>query len=160
MSRFTVLRTLVLIAAIGFPALSFAQLNEEENPITQQEIPAYDMADTSSSMDEEAWQADDIDEVADLDLTELLSRTVVIESRAEESLSELVSTVRVIGREEILLYGYRDLPDILKHTLGIDYIQPSSWLNGGFRGRPGTWVDVKFLIDGQEVNLLWSGEAF
>ncbi len=117
-------------------------------------------SESEPSLDDAAWDTDELDEIAGLDLADLLSRKVVTESRAEESLDEVISTLRVISRDEILLYGYRDLPDVLKHTLGVDYIQPASWMNGGFRGRPGTWVDVKFLIDGHEVNLLWSGEAF
>ncbi len=143
------------------PSLSVSLAWAQGQQPQPQPDPQDDIAYTETDADlEDEWEASELEEIAGLDLSELLSRKVVTESRTETSLNELISTLRVVSREDILLYGYGDLPDLLKHTLGVDFIQPSSWANGGFRGRPGTWVDVKFLIDGHEVNLLWSGEGF
>jgi len=97
---------------------------------------------------------------ARLSLEELLDLKVVTGTKRPQSAREVPATIEVVTGRDIRRLGYRDLKDVLQHTLGVEFGYPYSWLQGGQRGFAGSWSQTKLLIDGREANLLWSGEAF
>ena len=93
-------------------------------------------------------------------LEDLLNLKVISASKRLENINTAPSTIVVITQKDIRKYGYRNLKDLLKHTLGIEYGDPSSWLQGGQRGFVANFSQTKLLIDGRETNLLWTGESY
>ncbi|MFL0802626.1 MAG: TonB-dependent receptor [Agarilytica sp.] len=95
-----------------------------------------------------------------LSLEQLSQLKVISPTRHEEKLIDVPSTIYVVDANQIRQHGYRDLKDILRAVPGVEYADPHSWLQGGQRGFAGNWSKTKLMIDGVEVNLLYSGEAF
>ncbi len=95
-----------------------------------------------------------------LSLEQLSQLKVISPTRHEESLIDVPSTIYVVDAKQIRQNGFRDLKDILRSVPGVEYADPHSWLQGGQRGFAGNWSKTKLMVDGVEVNLLYSGEAF
>ena len=97
---------------------------------------------------------------AEMSLEDLAAVTITSATMRSQKAEEVPATVYVITDRDFERYGYRDLKDVLKHTVGIEYGDPHSWLQGGQRGFSGSWSQTKLLVNGLETNLLWSGEAY
>src|SRR5215469_5790964 len=91
---------------------------------------------------------------ADMDISELMNIEVVSASKFQQTASEAPSSVTVITSEEIKLYGYRTLADILASVQGfyVTYDRNYDFLGvrgvnlGDFNSR------VLLLVDGHRIN--------
>lgn len=101
-----------------------------------------------------------IDDIYNMPLEELLQLKITSATRHEETAIDIPATIYLIGEEEIEKYGMFDLKQVLYHTPGIEYAYPHSWLQGGQRGITGNWSKSKLLINGIDINLLYTNEAF
>ncbi|MBU0475628.1 MAG: TonB-dependent receptor plug domain-containing protein [Bacteroidetes bacterium] len=91
---------------------------------------------------------------------ELMDLEVITASNRMQKLVEAPATIYVITEEDIKQYGYRDLKDVLQNLPGIEYVNAHSNLQGGQRGFAENWSQTKILINGRQVNKLWSGESY
>lgn len=103
---------------------------------------------------------EEMESLLEMDITKLMNVEVVTATRHKQALAEVAATTVVITEEDIKNYGYRDLKDVLKHTLGVEYGFPASWVQGGFRGFGNNFAHTKLYVNGLENNLFWTGEAF
>lgn len=85
---------------------------------------------------------------------------VSIAARSEETLLNCSGTVYVIDENEIKLYGWRDLKEILAAVPNMDLTWTWSWMWGGQRGFVGSFSGTLLLIDGREVQNGIANEAF
>jgi outer membrane receptor protein involved in Fe transport len=98
------------------------------------------------------------DELALFELDEALTRETTIASRRARTARETPGIVTILGREEILASGARDLADLLVRVPGFQLgVDVESAIGVGFRGVWGHEGKVLFLIDGFEVNDLSYG---
>ncbi|MFZ5939594.1 MAG: TonB-dependent receptor plug domain-containing protein [Bacteroidota bacterium] len=86
-------------------------------------------------------------------LDELINLKIVTASRSEQKIEEIPENVEIITAEDIRLYGYRDLDEILQHITGFYKIEDYYWLgssNYGVRGyfKTGPFSNVAILING------------
>lgn len=93
-----------------------------------------------------------------LPLEELIRVRVTTPSGRPQAVQEAPATTYVITEEEIRLYGYRNLKDLLRNVPGIEYADPQTSIFGGQRGFPGHFSQTKLLVDGREFNLVFAGE--
>ncbi|MCK9209082.1 MAG: TonB-dependent receptor plug domain-containing protein, partial [Salinivirgaceae bacterium] len=96
----------------------------------------------------------------EMTIEELMNMEVITPSTRYQNLTEAPATVYVITEEDIKQYGYRDLKDVLHNLSGIEYVNAHSNLQGGQRGFAENWSQTKILINGRQVNKLWSGESY
>ena len=95
-----------------------------------------------------------------LSIEELLQVKVTTSNKREQPIADATPTTIVISEDDIKNFAYRDLKDALKHTLGIEYGFPGSWLQGGQRGFGNNFSQTKLFVNGLENNLFWTGEAY
>lgn len=100
------------------------------------------------------------DRLIDLPLKELLKIKITTASLRPQELQEVPATTYVVTEEDIRVYGYRDLKDVLRNLPGIEYLYPNSHLFGGQRGFSSYWDLTKLLINGREVTPLFSNAPF
>ncbi|QTD49804.1 TonB-dependent receptor plug domain-containing protein [Sulfidibacter corallicola] len=100
------------------------------------------------------------DEEFDTCLEDLLTLEVISATRRLEKVVQAPATIDVVTIEEIKRYNYRDLKDVLKHIIGVEWVFPGSWLQGGQRGNASNFAQTKLLVNGRETNVPWTGEAF
>src|SRR5512133_3622608 len=79
------------------------------------------------------------DRLIDLPLKELLKIKITTASLRPQELQEVPATTYVVTEEDIRVYGYRDLKDVLRNLPGIEYLYPNSHLFGGQRGFSSYW---------------------
>jgi outer membrane receptor for ferrienterochelin and colicins len=96
----------------------------------------------------------------EMTIEELMNVKVITASSRYQKLTEAPATIYVITEEDIKQYGYRDLKDVLQHLPGIEYVNAHSNLQGGQRGFAENWSQTKLLINGRQMNKLWSGESY
>jgi outer membrane receptor protein involved in Fe transport len=101
-----------------------------------------------------------LDTLFELPLEELAKVKVTTASGRPQAIPEAPATTYVITEEEIRLYGYRNLKDLLRNVPGIEYADPHTSLFGGQRGFAGHFNQTKLLVNGREFNLVWAGEMF
>jgi outer membrane receptor for ferrienterochelin and colicin len=101
-----------------------------------------------------------MDNLLHMDIKELMDVEVFIATKRKQSVSDVAPTTVVITQDDIKKYAYRDLKEVLKHTLGIEYSFPSSWVQGGQRGFGSNFSNTKLFVNGLEANLFWTGEVF
>lgn len=100
----------------------------------------------------------DTEELFEMSLEQLMEfdlGTVYTASKFEQKISEAPSTVTVIDADEIRLYGYRTLSDVLESVPGFYTTYDRSYGYLGVRGfgRPGDYSSrVLLLIDGHRLN--------
>ena len=70
----------------------------------------------------------------ELPLEELVRVRVTTPSGRPQAVHEAPATTYVVTEEEIRLYGYRNLKDVLRNVPGIEYSDAQSSLFGGQRG--------------------------
>ncbi|WP_191616007.1 TonB-dependent receptor plug domain-containing protein [Pelagicoccus enzymogenes] len=99
-------------------------------------------------------------ELWDLSLEELLEIEINTVDKSPHNLLELPATAWVVTQSEIDAGGYTNLIDLLAYVPSVEYGYPHSWLQGGLRGFSDNWSKAKLLVDGEEANLLFTGEAF
>jgi iron complex outermembrane receptor protein len=99
--------------------------------------------------------AENVSDIADLDLEALLENTVVTATKSEVKEDHAPAIITVIGREEIRRWGYRSTEEALRHVAGVyvidDHIIPNlaiRGISGGDRSESGL---VKVMIDGHSV---------
>ncbi|WP_281558048.1 TonB-dependent receptor plug domain-containing protein [Thalassomonas sp. RHCl1] len=81
-------------------------------------------------------------------------------SKLPQSFNQVPATVYIIEKNEFKSLGISSLLELLNFVPSVEYAYPHSWLQGGLRGFADNWSKTKLLIDGEEVNLLYTGEAF
>lgn len=100
----------------------------------------------------------------DLSLLELLSLEVVSASASSESVAQAPAVIDVVTQEEIQIYGYRTLAEVLESLPGLDvtsdHYQSSLGVRGVTSGQRGWSRGVKIMIDGQPIAFRASGENF
>jgi outer membrane receptor for ferrienterochelin and colicin len=96
----------------------------------------------------------------EMTIKELMDVQVITASKRIQTVIEAPATIYVITEDDIKQYGYRDLKDILQNLPGIEYAYPQSHIHGGQRGFSGNWSQTKLLINGRQVNMLFSGEVY
>jgi outer membrane receptor for ferrienterochelin and colicins len=102
-------------------------------------------------------------DVSDMSLEQLGQITVYSASKHEQTVNDAPSSVTVITADEIQLYGYRTLADILENVRGF-YITSDRYQSyvgvRGF-GRLGDWNSrILLLVDGHRINDSVLGQAF
>jgi iron complex outermembrane receptor protein len=91
----------------------------------------------------------------DMSLEELMDVEIYSASKYSQKASEAPSSVTVITAEEIKLYGFRNITDILKMVPGFydTYDRNYSYLGVRGFGRPGDYNSrILVLIDGHRLN--------
>lgn len=91
----------------------------------------------------------------DLDLMRLLNVEVSTATKTAESLDDAPAIMTVVTREDIVLWGYRDLGEVLQHTVGFfvtdDHILPNVGVRGVSGGLGAESGVIKVMIDGRAV---------
>lgn len=100
------------------------------------------------------------DELFSLSLEELLSIEITSVSNTAEQLENAAASVYIFERQQFEALGIHNLIDLLRYAPSVEYAYPHSWLQGGMRGFADNWSKVKLLLDGEEINLMYTGEAF
>lgn len=112
------------------------------------------------SMSTQTVRAQEAAQLLDYSLEELGEIRVITASKRLQKQGEAPATIYVVTADDIKLYGYRDLKDVLQNLPGIEYVNAHSNLQGGQRGFAENWAQTKILINGRPMNKLWSGEAY
>ncbi|MBN1113948.1 MAG: TonB-dependent receptor, partial [Oligoflexia bacterium] len=111
----------------------------------------------------------DVTELYSLSLDELLNMKVVTATKSERKLEEVPASISVVTKDDIHVWGYTSLADVLKHTLGFyvvdDHILPNAGVRGSAGGLFGESSTIKVLIDGNETSFRstaghWLGPEF
>ena len=94
-------------------------------------------------------------DLSELDLAALLENVVVTATKSEIGEDQAPAVTTVIGRDEIQLWGYQSVAEVLHHVAGLylveDHIIPNlavRGISGGLRSESGL---IKVMIDGQSV---------
>ena len=91
----------------------------------------------------------------DLDLMRLLNVEVSTATKTAESLDDAPAIMTVVTREDIVRWGYRDLGEVLQHTVGFfvtdDHILPNVGVRGVSGGLGAESGVIKVMIDGRTV---------
>lgn len=94
----------------------------------------------------------------DLDIVDLSRLQVISATKTEQQLGEVLSTVRIISRDEIVSRGYFTLDEVLCDLPGFQFRNPQSLNSYVFqRGIPNQNNLTLVLIDGVQINELNSG---
>ncbi len=94
----------------------------------------------------------------DLDIVDLSRLQVISATKTEQQLGEVLSTVRIISRDEIVSRGYFTLDELLSDLPGFQFRNPQSLNSYVFqRGIPNQNNLTLVLIDGVQINELNSG---
>ena len=81
-----------------------------------------------------AARADDIDEYMQMDLEQLVNINIVTASKYRQKSSDTAATVTVIDKQQIKLFGYRNLADALRSVPGFFINDSRLYQNAGIRG--------------------------
>jgi outer membrane receptor for ferrienterochelin and colicins len=91
----------------------------------------------------------------DLNLMKLLNVEVSTATKTAESLDDAPAVITVVTREEIVRWGYRDVAEVLNHTVGFfaidDHILPNVAVRGTSGGLGAESGVIKVMIDGRTV---------
>ncbi len=91
----------------------------------------------------------------DLDLMRLLNVEVSTATKTAESIDDAPAIMTVVTREDIVRWGYRDLGEVLQHTVGFfvtdDHILPNVGVRGVSGGLGAESGVIKVMIDGRTV---------
>ncbi len=96
----------------------------------------------------------------EMTIEESMNVQVITASKRMQQLAKAPATTYVVTEDDIRQYGYCDLKDVLQHLPGTEYGFPQIHIQGWQRGFSGNWSMTKILINGRQVNSLFSGEAF
>src|SRR5260221_7207369 len=112
-------------------------------------------AETKADLAQAAQGELDVTELSLQELMDFKVQSVYGASKHEQKVSEAPSSVTIIDSEEIKMYGYRNLAEILRsvRSLYVTYDRNYSYL--GIRGfnQPGDYVSrVLALVDGHRIN--------
>ncbi len=86
--------------------------------------------------------------------------TVISASRYEQGVNEAPASITIITAEEIRLFGYRSLSDILRYTRGFYVSDDRNYQYSGVRGfsRPSDYNNrILLMINGHTMNEKWTG---
>jgi iron complex outermembrane receptor protein len=89
--------------------------------------------------------------------------TVISASRYEQGVNEAPASITIITAEEIRLFGYRSLAEILRHTRGFYVSNDLNYEYAGVRGfsRPSDYSNrILLTINGHTINEKWTGGNF
>lgn len=101
-------------------------------------------------------------DLINLSLDQLLSVEIVTASKFAQNVSEAPSSVTVVTADDIRMYGFRTLADIMRSMRGVyvAYDRNYSYIGTRGSGRPGDYnTRVLLLIDGQRLNDSTYGQA-
>jgi iron complex outermembrane receptor protein len=103
----------------------------------------------------QAQEPPDLTSLSPEDLAHLQAETVSQTSKYLRKITDAPASVSIVTAEEIRLYGYRTLADVLNSVRGISISYDRNYTYLGFRGlsRPGDLnTRVLILIDGHRLN--------
>lgn len=91
----------------------------------------------------------------DFDLMSLLNVEVSTATKTTESIDDAPAIITVVTRADIRRWGYRDVGDVLQHTVGFyavdDHILPNVGVRGVTGGLGAESGVIKVMIDGRSV---------
>jgi outer membrane receptor protein involved in Fe transport len=91
----------------------------------------------------------------DLDLMSLLNVEVSTPTKTSESVLDAPAVITVVTRKDIQRWGYRDVAEVLSHTVGFytidDHILPNVAVRGSSGGLGAESGCIKVMIDGRSV---------
>ena len=96
-----------------------------------------------------------MEELLDLSLEELLQVKISTAAKYEQLAADAPASVTLVTAEDIDLYGYRNLAEILRHTAGFYSSDDRNYTYLGVRGfsRPSDYNNrVLLLLDGHALN--------
>ncbi len=97
--------------------------------------------------------AEEFDSLYSLSLEELLNVSTDIASNIERPISEQPSIISVIGRDQIIQSGARDLLDVMRMVPGFGFAHDTLGINSwGFRGIWGHEGKIMLIVDGAPHN--------
>jgi iron complex outermembrane receptor protein len=100
-------------------------------------------------------ESDDSDALEDVDLVKLLNVEVSTATKTAESLEEAPAVIKVVTREEMRLWGYQSVAEVLEHTVGFyltdDHVLPNASVRGMTGGLGAESGVIKVMIDGRSV---------
>lgn len=102
----------------------------------------------------------DEDDQAEILFYQLEERKVISASKLPEKANLAPSTIYTISQNEINSNGYYKLQDALENIPGLTVIDSGFFIFGGQRGFVGNFSQTLILINGREMNELFSGETF
>jgi outer membrane receptor for ferrienterochelin and colicins len=100
-------------------------------------------------------QEEESDTTEGLDLMQLLNIEVSTATKTAESIEDAPAIITVVTREDIRRWGYRDIAEVLNHTVGFysidDHILPNVAVRGVSGGLGAESGVIKVMIDGRTV---------
>ncbi len=103
-------------------------------------------------------QQTDIDELIELDISDLMEIKVISASKTIQTINEVPATVRVVTAKQIKERGYFSLEDVLSDLLGFQFRNIIGFNSYSFlRGAPSQNNLIQVLVDGIQINELNSG---
>jgi outer membrane receptor for ferrienterochelin and colicins len=137
---------------------------EEPAPPPDEEVVEEDEPsdDGGEPSEEDEFAIEGADEIEEIDLESLLSGEVVLSvSRTAERADDAPAAVTVITREQIRIWGYQSVAEILERIVGFyttdDHMIPNvavRGITGGLRAESGL---LKVMIDGRPVSFRPTG---
>jgi outer membrane receptor for ferrienterochelin and colicins len=123
---------------------------------------AFGLCSAARAQDRSAAKANSPDEAEgkagkadDLNLMTLLNVEVSTATKTSESLMDAPAVITVVTREDIRRWGYRDVSEVLSHTVGFysidDHILPNIAVRGMTGGLGSESGVIKVMIDGRSV---------
>ncbi|MFQ5878511.1 MAG: TonB-dependent receptor plug domain-containing protein [Acidobacteriota bacterium] len=89
--------------------------------------------------------------------------TVISASRYEQGLDEAPASITIITAEEIRMFGYRTLAELLKYTRGFYVSDDRNYQYAGSRGfsRPSDYNNrILLMVNGHSTNEKWTGGSY
>ena len=103
-------------------------------------------------------QQTDIDELIELDISDLMEIKVISASKTIQTINEVPATVRVVTAKQIKERGYFSLEDVLSDLPGFQFRNIIGFNSYSFlRGAPSQNNLIQVLVDGIQINELNSG---
>jgi iron complex outermembrane receptor protein len=160
MRRGAVVGIWMLIASVPARARADGEPPPDDGGAAAAAAPAAgDKDDTDGDKDKDK---DDDEDLSSMSLEQLLAVQVVTASNMSEAQSRAPGVVIRLTREDLEARGYHELLDLFDDLPGMDVVRPwgADYLKVYWRGyRTDVTFPFLMLVDGQEINSLWTGDA-
>ncbi len=85
--------------------------------------------------------AQDTDDLMDMSIEDIMNMEITTAGKQAQKISEIPASVQVITREDIRVYGYRDIQELIENTLGMYLTDEKSMFDVGINVR-GFWSSI------------------